>query len=461
MTAPALFWFRNDLRLADNPALAAAIEGNRPVLLLYVLDESGEWPPGGAARWWLHGSLEALAADVAQLGGKLVLRQGDAREIVPALVREAGVEAVFWNRCWDPASVSRDTALKAALKAFGVTVRSFNGSLLQDPASFRAYGVFTPFWKACSAVSPSDPIPAPARLVMPEILPASDRLADWGLRPTRPDWAGGLRETWQPGEAAARRRFDAFLETSLKHYAADRNRPDKEGSSRLSPHLRWGEISPRQIWHGTPLDRDGRPAGAAAAKFLAELGWREFSWHLLFHNPTLPDRPLRPEFARFPWQPDEQALRRWQKGETGYPVVDAGMRQLWRTGWMHNRVRMISASFLIKHLLQPWQHGERWFWDTLVDADLASNAASWQWVAGSGADAAPYFRIFNPILQGRKFDPGGDYVRRWVPELRDRPDGVIHEPVDEPHRGYPTAMIDHLHARQRALDAFARIKSPA
>ncbi len=472
---PVIVWFRQDLRLSDNPSLAAAVASGRPVLPVFVLDDEtpARWRPGAASRWWLHGSLERLAADLAARGAPLLLRSGDAVEVVPALVRATGATAVFWNRCYEPHATDRDRRLKADLRALGVDAESFNGGLLFEPWEVRnragdRYKAFTPFWKACLRLpEPSAPVPAPERIRGHAGTPAGDSLADWGLRPTRPDWAGGLRDAWTPGEAGARDRLRAFLADALPGYAARRDQPAVDVTSRLSPYLHFGEISPRAIWHAVAHRTTGDDA-AAATKFLSEVGWREFCHHLLFHFPGLPEQNLRADFDRFPWADDSALLSAWQRGRTGYPIVDAGMRQLWRTGWMHNRVRMVAASFLIKDLLIDWRHGEAWFWDTLVDADLANNAAGWQWVAGSGADAAPYFRIFNPVLQGERFDPDGAYIRRWVPELSALPDSHIHRPWTAPDamllqsdvklgETYPHRIVDHGVARDRALAAYKTI----
>jgi len=471
MTAPTtLLWFRQDLRIADNPALARAAEAGRPLLCLYVLDDRtpGEHAIGGAQRWWLHRSLAGLDADLRKRGSRLVLRQGEAAAIVEQLARETGAAEVLWNRCYEPYAVERDGRLKGRLKALGIAAASSNGSLLVEPWDLQtgqggAYKVFTPFWRALSAAyGNAPPLPAPKTLPpAPEV--ASDRLDDWRLLPERPDWAAGFARHWTPGEASAQRRLTRFLDEGLTGYPEGRDRPDLAGTSRLSPHLHLGELSPRQVWHATRHRAEGGHDEAAAEKFLSELGWREFSHHLLFHYPTLPERNWRAAFDGFPWHSDARALAAWQAGRTGYPIVDAGMRELWHTGWMHNRVRMVAASFLVKDLLLDWRAGAAWFWDTLVDADLANNAASWQWVAGSGADAAPYFRIFNPVLQGQRFDPAGAYVRRWVPELADLPDALIHQPWKAPREllaktGYPGPIVDHKAARDRALAAFASIK---
>lgn len=474
---PVIVWFRQDLRLADNPALARAVAEGAPVIPVYVLDDRAEapWAPGGASRWWLHHALAALGESLRGLGTRLILRRGDPERIIPALREEAGAGTVCWNRCYEPHAIARDTRLKAALRAAGAEVASFNASLIREPWEVRAaggapYKVFSAHWRAMRALGePDTPQPPPDRLADGTGAIASDDLDGWGLLPTRPDWAGGLRAAWRPGEAGARARLDGFLDGVLTAYAEGRDRPGEMLTSRLSPHLHFGEIGPRQVWHAVLAASHAGGGGPGAEKFLQELAWREFSHSLLFHNPDMPEAPLRDGFARFPWRDDEAAFRAWCRGETGYPVVDAGMRELWRTGYMHNRVRMVVASFLTKHLLIHWRRGAEWFWDTLVDADLANNSASWQWVSGCGADAAPYFRIFNPVLQGERFDPDGAYVRRWVPELSGLPDKVIHRPWAASESvlrdsgvklgaTYPEPIVDHGFARNRALEAFGSIK---
>ncbi|MFK8251362.1 cryptochrome/photolyase family protein [Ancylobacter terrae] len=468
---PVLVWFREDLRLSDNPALDHAVATGAPLLLLYILDEAspGVRPLGGATRWWLSRSLAALSADIARKGGHLILRRGAAGPIVEDLVAQHDVRTVCWNRRYTAAGIAVDRGLKEALKAKGVGVETFNGSLLDEPWTVKTkagepFRVFTPYHRAAREHAPPAPTRAPKALP-PGPACASDDLDGWRLEPTRPDWAGGLRRAWTPGEAGGQTRLGDFLDVGLKGYAVKRDRPDRDNVSRLSPHLHFGEVSPRQVLAGAQLaGEDGRANSADVAKFVAELYWREFSYHLLFHVPDLATRNFQPRFDAFPWQDDEALLTAWQRGRTGYPIVDAGMRQLRETGWMHNRVRMVTASFLIKHGLVDWRRGEAWFWDTLVDADPASNAASWQWVAGSGADAAPYFRIFNPVLQGEKFDPDGAYVRRYVPELGALPARVIHRPWEAGAArpaDYPAPVVDHAAARARALDAYERMRAEA
>lgn len=478
-SSAAILWFRQDLRVIDNPALSAAAAGGQAVLPVYILDTTDHpWRMGAASLWWLHHSLISLRRDLKRRYKlDLVFRHGDPARVIPELIAETGAGAVYWNRRYEPASIAADTALKATLTNGGIAVATFNAALLYEPWTVKTqakgwFKVFSPFWRACRALPPpAPPQPAPAEVTRCSSPVPSDDLAEWNLLPTKPDWAGGLRALWQPGEPAALTRLKTFLDEKLCGYAARRDLPDADATSRLSPHLHFGEIGPRQIWHAVQMvvDRGAPGVGRNAEKLFSELGWREFTHHLLFHFPDLPERNFRSEFDGFPWRNDPALLRAWQRGCTGYPIVDAGMRELWRSGWMHNRVRMITASFLIKHLRQHWREGSAWFWDTLVDADLANNAASWQWVAGSGADAAPYFRIFNPILQGEKFDPRGAYVRRWVPELAGLPDKFIHKPWLAPAaimrqaglvigRDYPEPLVEHNDARRQALEAFASLR---
>ncbi|MFF7292577.1 cryptochrome/photolyase family protein [Microbacterium sp. NPDC008134] len=442
MVSPSLVWFRDDLRLADNPALRAAMDRGEPIIALYVLDEESDGirPLGGAARWWLHHSLASLRERLRERGGDLVLRRGPAARVVSGVITDADAGAVFWNRRYGGPERQIDTDLKSALRADGVEVASFAGSLLHEPWTVTTgagthFSVFTPFWRAClSLPAPRLPLPEPREIDGIRSVPASDDLDDWALLPTEPDWAEGLRDTWEPGEPTARRRLRTFLDDDLAAYDRARDEPSAGATSLLSPHLRWGEISPFTVWHES-VSTEG------AGGFLSELGWREFAWHTLYHFPDLASKNLRPEFDAFPWPRLKPShLRAWQRGETGVPLVDAGMRELWRTGYMHNRVRMVTASFLVKNLLIDWHRGEEWFWDTLVDADGANNPFNWQWVAGSGADAAPYFRIFNPELQAKKFDPHRLYITQWASDA----------PTDP--------IVDLGETRKAALDAYDVVK---
>lgn len=476
MTKPIILWLRRDLRLTDNPALAhAAATG--PVLPIFIDDTSEPWPPGCAQRWWLHHSLTDLARRLAVAGLPLTLRRGVPADVLDDLIAETGAATVVWNRCYEPHAIQRDELIKTVLRGRGLTVQPFNASLLHEPLNMRTasgtpFQVFTPFWRALRALGdPASAVPAPKLTPSPRPWPRSDELDEWRLLPRAADWSAGLRATWRPGEESALRRLGAWIGRTRRDYGHLRDRPDQDATSALSPHLHWGEISPRTVWHAV------RQAMAVTGDddgwdFLRQLGWREFAAHLLFHRRDLPTRPFRPTFDRIDRVEDAATLQAWRQGRTGYPIVDAAMRQLWVTGWMHNRTRMIVASFLTKHLMQDWRAGAAWFWDTLVDADLANNVAGWQWVAGCGADAAPYFRIFNPVLQGEKFDPAGAYVRRFVPELSALPDRWIHRPWEAPAdavasskvslgENYPLPIVEHGWARARALTAFAAIKSAA
>ena len=474
-----LVWFRHDLRVADNPALQAALQAGGAVVPLFIFapEEEGPWAPGGAARWWLHGSLLELERALAALGSRLIVRRTtDTLAELKDVAAAVKATRVLWNRRYEPLIIARDRRIKTELQSAGLEATSCNGALLREPWEVAnkaggAFQVFTPFWRHCLTLAePAEPLPAPPSLPAPKHWPTSRRIEELDLLP-RLDWAAGMRAAWHPGSAAALESLDHFLKHALDDYAEARDRPDTAGTSQLSPHLHFGEISPRQIWHGVKhfaLSR-GRHSTWRQSQFLTEVGWREFAHHLLYHFPQTPEQPLRPAFARFPWKSAPQHLHAWQRGKTGFPIVDAGMRQLWRIGWMHNRVRMIAGSFLVKDLLLPWNDGAAWFWDTLVDADLASNTLGWQWVSGCGADAAPYFRIFNPVTQATRFDPHGAYIRQWLPELARLPDEWIHQPWEAPPAtlqaagvqlgvDYPNPLVDHGVARRRALEALAAIR---
>lgn len=471
---PVILWFRQDLRLADNPALTHAAETGQPVIPVYILDQGpAALPMGAASRWWLDKSLRALDAALQDRGSRLILRRGDSEAELRRLIKESGADAVFMNRRFEPDAFARDADIAHALKADGIACKGWNGTLLARPGSVlngsgQPYKVFTPFLRALLAAAvPPSPAAAPSQVTAAAATPASDDIDAWALHPARPDWSGGF--DWTPGEAGADAALSAFVKRGLKTYGAGRDIPAEPATSRLSPHLHFGEISPwRAIAAARSAVDSGHVPAAEAEKFVAEIGWREFSAHLLHAFPQITDTAFRPEYDAMPWRKDPAGLEAWRRGRTGYPVVDAGMRELWTTGFMHNRVRMIVASFLVKHLLIDWREGEAWFRDTLVDADLASNVQNWQWVAGSGADASPYFRIFNPVTQGRKFDADGRYVRRWVPELRRVPDRWLHAPwTAQPEvlrdagvrlgSDYPRPIVDHDAARRRALDALAAV----
>ncbi len=479
---PALVWFRRDLRLRDNPALSAAVARGGPVVAVFVLDDAaeGRWPPGAPSRWWLHHSLAALDASLCERGSRLILERGDAAGALARVARASGAGAVYWNRRHEPAALAGDRAAAAALAALGLETRDFNAGLLFDPGSVsnrqgRPFQVFSPFWRRCLELPVEAPVPLPpGRFRRPAAWPRSLALEELGLLPAaRRD--EGLAGTWRPGEKGGAARLRRFAAGALAAYAEGRDRPDLDGTSMLSPWLHFGSVGPRQVWAAVgALSRETGvfPPSNGARVFLSEIGWREFAHHLLFHFPGTPEAPLRPAFGKFPWarDPGGRMMRAWREGRTGYPIVDAGMRQLSGMGWMHNRVRMVVASFLVKHLRLPWTQGARWFWNALVDADLANNTLGWQWSAGCGADAAPYFRIFSPVRQGARWDPRGDYVRRWVPELARMPAAFIHRPWDAPADvladagvrlgdSYPRPVVDHAAARSAALDAFRGLRA--
>ncbi len=473
-----LLWFRRDLRLRDNPALSAAANEADRVVCVFIHDPSSEepWAPGEASDWWLHHSLASLQEQLAKHDQKLIFRAGESLSELRSLAKSVKADAVYWNRIYEPAAIERDTKIKKALRDDGLHVKSFNASLLFEPTAHETqsgdpYKVFTPFYK--QLLAKDDPHPAfevPKEIPVPKGFPDGLELDDLNLLP-KIDWAGGMREAWTPGEPGARQRVLEWSQDGVRAYDDRRDLPGEDGVSRLSPYLHFGEIGPRDLWHHlSALRRKSRgKASDNIQAFLRQIVWREFAHHLLYHFPHTTWEPLRENFADFPWESGGENLKLWQKGQTGYPIVDAGMRELWHTGYMHNRVRMITASFLVKHLLITWHEGAKWFWDTLVDADLANNTLGWQWVAGSGADAAPYFRIFNPILQGKKFDSHGAYVRRWVPEIAKLDDKHLHTPWEASDevlekagiklgKTYPEPLVEHGFARDRALSAYDKIK---
>jgi deoxyribodipyrimidine photo-lyase len=453
-----LLWFRQDLRLADNPALEAALKREEPIIPVFIWHpaEEAPWEPGAASRWWLDESLRALDAELRKRQSRLIIAQGPTLSVFKKLLKETHAQNIFWNRRYEPAVIERDKELKTRLRQEGITVESFNSALLFEPwniknLSGKPFQVFTPFWRSClNQLVPPRLTSAPKILPSPKTWPGSLPLKTLGLEP-KMNWADGFKKDWKPGEEGAQAQLRHFVKNALANYDQGRDRPDQRGTSRLSPHLHFGEVGPRQIWHAAQ--------GAGGSRYVREIGWREFAYHLLFHFPQTTEKPLRTHFEKFHWQKNARHLQAWQKGQTGYPLVDAGMRELWTTGWMHNRVRMVVGSFLVKHLRLHWIEGVRWFWDTLVDADLANNTLGWQWVAGCGADAAPYFRIFNPILQGEKFDPQGLYVKRWVPELSQLPSTFTHKPWEAPvpPSDYPSPLVDHSKAREAALTAWSTI----
>lgn len=473
---PSIVWFRRDLRLDDNPALHAAMETGGPVIPVYIREPQhlNVGPLGAAQRWWLHHSLTALAKSLKSAGSGLTLISGKAEDVLVDLARQTGAHTVFVNRAYERHQVDRGIALE--LKKRDIAVRAFHGQLLHEPHAIRtgagkAFRVFTPFWNALQkAGEPREPIGPPLKIPSQDHHHRSERLDNWGLLPKKPDWAAGFPAIWTPGEDGAREKLADFIDRKLQDYKHGRDLPSVQATSLLSPHLTHGEISPARIWHATR----GMPKTASenVVHFRRELAWRDFCYSLLIEFPELDEKNWDNTFDTFQWGYDAKEFRAWTKGLTGYPIVDAGMRQLWRYGFMHNRVRMITASFLIKDLMIDWRKGEKWFRNTLVDADPANNAANWQWVAGSGADASPFFRIFNPVLQGERFDPEGDYVREHVPELGNLDRKYIHKPFDAPKnvldkagielgRTYPRPIVDHGLARDRALAAYKARTNPS
>lgn len=478
MIHPLIVWFKHDLRIADHPALHAAAETGRPLIAVYIFDEEvpGEWQLGAASKWWLQQSLKSLSRDLEKLGGRLILRRGQYKQVLQSLLSEVRASAIFWNRGYEPYMRSQEEQLSKSLEEQNIQVNTFNGNLLIEPWEIsnkqgKYFKVFTHYWNSCLKIlEPPHPLPKPPKIDFYKGAVHSDELSDWGLAEENGHRFKEFRNYWQPGETAATNRCHEFLKNALGDYDIKRDFPAEIGTSQLSPHLHFGEISPKMIWQALEDSKNSSSRAASSkGRYLAELGWREFSYYLLYHFPKLPKEPFNERFSNFPWRKNAELLQAWQSGLTGYPVVDAGMRQLWHTGWMHNRVRMIVASFLTKDLLIPWQKGAEWFWQTLVDADLANNSASWQWVAGCGADAAPYFRIFNPALQSKKFDAAGDYIKRWVPELKNLPSKYLHAPWEVSSsllsdygvvlgKTYPFPIVDHAKARLEALAAFNTCK---
>lgn len=470
-----IVWFRRDLRLSDNPALYKAVQSRAAVVPVYIYapEEEGEWRPGEASNWWLHYSLLSLNRSLEKISSKLVVRKGRTKEILFDLVKETGASQVFWNRLYEPLIIERDSKIKQSLVDAGIEAHSFNGALLKEPSTFKnqsgkPFQVFTPFWNALNKVlEVPEPTPAPTQMLSVKTWPTSLDIQALCLLP-KIKWDSQFHNAWIPGEENAQKELKRFLAGPAIDYEEQRNIPSVRGTSKISPSLHFGEISPVQVWSEAKKLKNMNSTGVYT--YLKEIGWREFAHHLLVHFPKTPNEPLRANFNNFPWLEDPEALSAWQKGMTGYPIIDAGMRELWATGWMHNRVRMIVSSFLVKDLLISWVEGAKWFWETLLDASLASNTMGWQWSGGCGADAAPFFRIFNPITQGEKFDATGEYVRKWVPELKDLPDKYLHKPWEAPEiilksakvtlgKTYPKPIVDHSEARGRALHAFDRIKS--
>jgi deoxyribodipyrimidine photo-lyase len=468
-----IIWFRQDLRLADNPAWARALRRGCAVVPVYIHApaEAGRWAPGGAARWWLHNALADLQAQLEERGLRLIVRSGDSETELMRLIGECGAAGVYWNRCYESFRMQIDGRIKRRLREAGVDAWSGNAGLLREPwevatQAGNAYKVYTPYSRACAKLREPEPVDSGGHAPAPAGWPHSLPIERLGLLP-RSGWDAGLAEFWTPTRQGGLGRLGAFLQSRVEGYASGRDYPAVDGTSRLSPYLHCGQIGPREV--AAAIRRQDK-RGKGLDTFHRELIWREFAYHVLYHFPATPERPLQGAYARFPWREDiSNDLAAWQAGRTGYPIVDAGMRQLWRTGWMHNRVRMIVASLLVKHLLISWEEGARWFWDTLVDADLASNTLGWQWAGGCGADAAPYFRIFNPITQGEKFDGQGAYIREYVPELARVPERHLHQPWEMPEpeqraagcvigRDYPAPVVEHKAGRTRALQALARLK---
>lgn len=472
---PSIVWFQQDLRIEDQPALSLAIQKGGPVIPLYIWspEEEDEWALGGASRWWLHHSLASLQRELKSIGLDLILKHSSSWKAIKEIVLKTGADAVFWNRRYEPYAIKRNAWIKSELTQLSIKAEIANDAVIFEPWTImngtnKPYQIFTHFWKKCCSLGePPQPALKPKTL---KPYQAAAELSSLSLDqlPLLPHihWDQGLAEYWKPGSLGAKETLKRALEKRLTLYSTARDYPAEKGTTELSPHLHFGEISVRSIWHSV---RHAFGFDAIAQNYLRQLGWRDFAYYLLYHFPATPAQPLHSRFRAFPWDSNLERLRAWQKGQTGFPIIDAGMRQLWHIGWMHNRVRMIVGSFLVKDLLLPWQEGAKWFWDTLVDADLANNTLGWQWVGGCGADAAPYFRIFNPITQGEKFDANGDYVRRWIPELARLPKKWIHKPWEAPADvlkeagvalgvDYPQPLVDHAKARIKALEAFSTIR---
>ncbi|MCB1827007.1 MAG: deoxyribodipyrimidine photo-lyase [Coxiellaceae bacterium] len=468
-----IFWFRQDLRLSDNEALVEAARFSDDLIPIYIFDDMKQRPMGAAQRWWLHYSLCSLSEALKKKGVTLILKRGDPKNILLDLVKKNKIDAVYWNSVYEPEALKSEKAIESSLSDL-CDINIYNGNLLTDPDRIKnksgtCFKVYTPYWRSLvSQLKPRRLLLAPKAMTQKSKI-ASDDLKSWQLLPSKPDWSVGFKD-WSPGEVGAKKALKQFLDDGLEDYSEHRDRPDLLGTSRLSPHLHFGELSPWQVWNAAMELKTAQAAFRNGAEvFLKQLVWREFSYYLLFHFPNIDKKNFNSKFDGFKWQQNKKQLQAWKKGLTGFPIVDAGMRQLWQTGYMHNRVRMIVASFLTKDLLIHWHEGEAWFWDTLLDADLANNIAGWQWVAGCGADAAPYFRIFNPTLQGEKFDPEGNYVRQWVPELAELPKKYIHDPSSAPAEvlqaagvklgeDYPQPIVDHKAARDEALARYKKIR---
>ena len=479
----AIYWLRREFRFRDNPALYHALANNDRVAVVYIYcpEEEQPWAPGAASRWWLHHSLQNFGQQLEDRGGMLILRQGPSLQTLKQICAELDSQTVYWNRLYEPAIVARDKFVKKTLTDDGIQVKTFNAALLKEPWNAtkkdgEAYKVYTPFSKQYFASDDlSTPLEPPEDFARTCTTLSSLQLKQLGITPSG-HWTEKLSQYWLPGETAALNQLQSFLQHNVLDYPVERDIPSIDGVSKLSPYLHFGEISPRQIWHEVLFsaahfaDNGHHAAHTLCVTYLKQLVWRDFAHHMLFHFPHTTERPFRQQFEHFQWDQNISLLNAWQRGDTGIPLVDAGMRELWQTGWMHNRVRMIVASLLTKNGLVNWLEGARWFWDTLVDASLANNTMGWQWTAGCGVDAAPYFRIFSPVRQGQRFDPEGEYVKQWLPELSDVPRKFIHEPWNtpdsvrvqcnfKPGKNYPLPVVDLSAGRGESLARFKALKS--